>query len=251
MTARIEDRISTERQLYDNGMPEEYFKLASRFSHVFTCPNSIYGDKFVADTLARLIPGKAFLEIGSGRGELMERNLRFGPARAVGIDMYEPFVKMAKDRCPAAESYVMDAHRLQFPDESFDVVFGHAILHHLEYERALLEVMRVLKPGGVVIFDEPLGDNPGAKIYRWLTPKARTPDEVPISRKKILWADERFSAAGHCFTGLFSAGIGMVTSFTPLKADNTLLRSADRIDRWMARTPLRYWMRRVALVWTK
>jgi SAM-dependent methyltransferase len=46
-----------------------------------------------------------------------------------------------------------DAERLPLPDDSFDLVLGHAVLHHLpDLERALGEFARVLKPGGTLAF---------------------------------------------------------------------------------------------------
>jgi ubiquinone/menaquinone biosynthesis C-methylase UbiE len=46
-----------------------------------------------------------------------------------------------------------DAERLPFPDESFDLVLGHAILHHIpDLPRAFREFERVLAPGGTVLF---------------------------------------------------------------------------------------------------
>ena len=46
-----------------------------------------------------------------------------------------------------------DAERLPFADESFDLVFGHAVLHHIpDLPRAFAEFMRVLRPGGTLLF---------------------------------------------------------------------------------------------------
>ena len=47
---------------------------------------------------------------------------------------------------------LMDAHKLDFPENTFDVVYGAGILRHLDYARALLEILRVLRPGGAMIF---------------------------------------------------------------------------------------------------
>jgi SAM-dependent methyltransferase len=47
----------------------------------------------------------------------------------------------------------VDAERLPFADESFDLVLGHAVLHHIpDLERAFAEFARVLAPGGTVLF---------------------------------------------------------------------------------------------------
>src|SRR5439155_23886695 len=51
------------------------------------------------------------------------------------------------------ETVAGDAEGLTLPDESFDLVFGHAVLHHLpDLERAFAEFHRVLRPGGTLVF---------------------------------------------------------------------------------------------------
>src|SRR5205085_11130002 len=46
-----------------------------------------------------------------------------------------------------------DAESLPFADQSFDLVLGHAVLHHLpDLERAFAEFRRVLRPGGRIVF---------------------------------------------------------------------------------------------------
>lgn len=138
---------------------------------------------------------------------------------------------------------------MPFPDRSFDVVVGRSILHHLELPLAYKEILRVLRPGGRAIFMEPLGDNPGAKILRAVTPATRTKDEKALSRSDIDQADSLFAGSCHLFFNLVSVPAAMLTSLTPLRPDNLLLRIADQFDRRLARTPLKYWMRSVVLCW--
>jgi SAM-dependent methyltransferase len=63
----------------------------------------------------------------------------------------------------SVETVVADAEQLPFADASFDLVFGHAVLHHLpDVRQALIEMNRVLVPGGMIVFaGEPsrLGDS--------------------------------------------------------------------------------------------
>jgi ubiquinone/menaquinone biosynthesis C-methylase UbiE len=48
---------------------------------------------------------------------------------------------------------VTEAETLPFDDESFDLVLGHAVLHHIpDLDRAFAEFKRVLRPGGVIVF---------------------------------------------------------------------------------------------------
>ena len=80
---------------------------------------------------------------------------------------------------------IMDAHKLEFEPDTFDLVFGRGILHHLELVSALLEINRVLKDDGTIIFNEPLDINPLYKLYRIFSPKQRTADEKALGLKEL------------------------------------------------------------------
>ena len=76
--------------------------------------------------------------------------------------------------------------QLSFADNSFDVVFGSSILHHLDFDKSLKEIFRVLKPGGRMVFAEPNMINPQILIQKnipfikkWL---GDSPDERAIVR---------------------------------------------------------------------
>lgn len=63
---------------------------------------------------------------------------------------------------------VANGEALPYADNSFDLVFGNAIIHHLDYDRALAEIARVLKPGGKAAFCEPFAHNPLINLYRYV-----------------------------------------------------------------------------------
>ena len=51
------------------------------------------------------------------------------------------------------EGRVADAETLPYPDDTFDLVVGHAVLHHIpDLDQAMREILRVLKPGGRFVF---------------------------------------------------------------------------------------------------
>ena len=79
------------------------------------------------------------------------------------------------------KAMVMDAHNLEFSNKNFDAIVGRSIIHHLDIEKISQELARVLKPGGKIVFLEPLGSNPIVNLYRLLTPRARTEDEHPLT----------------------------------------------------------------------
>ncbi len=61
---------------------------------------------------------------------------------------------------------VDNAYNLSFRNSEFDSVIGSSILHHLDIDRVLLELMRVLKPGGTIYFTEPNMLNPQIAIQK-------------------------------------------------------------------------------------
>jgi SAM-dependent methyltransferase len=96
--------------------------------------------------------GLRVLEIGCGLGTDGAGFARAG-AIYTGVDLTEAAVGLARRRFEleglAGEFRVADAERLDFADESFDLVYSHGVLHHTpETARAVREIRRVLVPGG-------------------------------------------------------------------------------------------------------
>jgi SAM-dependent methyltransferase len=98
------------------------------------------------------------LEIGSGTGYFSLNLLQLGAierlvATDISPEMLTTLARTTERLNLAVESHVTDAETLPFADESFDLVFGHAVLHHLpDLDRALSEFRRVLRPGGTIAF---------------------------------------------------------------------------------------------------
>jgi SAM-dependent methyltransferase len=132
-----------------------------------------------------LCVGKDVLDYGCSFGEGALLFKQFGAATIEGIDISPVAVESATRTAAAAgvtgvRFQVMNAEVLDFPDASFDLVFGVAILHHLDLDTACAEIARVLRPSGTAMFLEPLGHNPFINLVRWATPAARTEDEHPL-----------------------------------------------------------------------
>jgi ubiquinone/menaquinone biosynthesis C-methylase UbiE len=98
------------------------------------------------------------LEIGSGTGYFTLNLLRaglIGEATCTDISpgMLETLKANAAELGLEVHAQAADAERLPFDDESFDLVLGHAVLHHIpDLPRAFAEFERVLAPGGTVLF---------------------------------------------------------------------------------------------------
>jgi len=203
--------------------------------------------------LTTICKDATILDYGCFDGRLAPKYKSLGAKKIIGIDISERGVGIANATWrDIAEFQVCDAHNVRMlGDSSVDAVAGMAILHHLNFEQAIREVHRLLRPGGTALFLEPLYDNPASKLFRLLTAHARTKDEKPLSRKQIEWADKQFSSQEHRFCNLITTPVGMLTSLLPLSSSNLLLNGADVLDRNLEHTSLRYWMRVVILCWKK
>ncbi|HEX3609070.1 MAG TPA: class I SAM-dependent methyltransferase [Solirubrobacterales bacterium] len=100
----------------------------------------------------------AGLEIGSGTGYFSLNLLQLGAigrltATDVSAGMLKRLAATAEGLGLEAETVETEAEELPFADESFDLVFGHAVLHHIpDLDRAFAEFRRVLRPGGAIAF---------------------------------------------------------------------------------------------------
>jgi SAM-dependent methyltransferase len=93
--------------------------------------------------------GQRVLEVGCGTGCDLLQFAKHG-AEAIGVDITPEHLRLAKERvAQLAEVREGDATELPFPDESFDYVYSHGVLHHIETPRLVVEeIFRVLKPRG-------------------------------------------------------------------------------------------------------
>ena len=186
--------------------------------------------RFWEDFLRARCAGKRVLEYGCGQGKYTPRLAEFG-GNVTGIDLSETAMANARASARAAgvevEFKAMDAEALDFPDQTFDVICGNAILHHLDLDRSFSEVGRTLKPDGVAIFMEPLGHNPLINLKRRMTPTLRTPDEHPLKMSDFGLARKHFGSVDiHAYHLLSLAAVPLrrAASFPRLVA------TLDRLD---------------------
>jgi SAM-dependent methyltransferase len=127
--------------------------------------------------------GKRVLDFACGNGENGIFAAQCG-ADVTGIDISPEGVENANLNAKQAgvgancRFEVMDGENLTFDDGTFDVGVEYGALHHVELDRALSELARVLKPTGEAICVEALRHNPIIHGYRRLTPHLRTKWEV-------------------------------------------------------------------------
>lgn len=110
-----------------------------------------------ADVL-RDLPYDNALELGCGTGFFLLNLIQSGVARRGSVtDLSPGMVNVAVGNGQSLgldiDGRVADAERIPYDDDTFDLVVGHAVLHHIpDVEQSLREVLRVLRPGGRFIF---------------------------------------------------------------------------------------------------
>ena len=100
----------------------------------------------------KYLQGRQVLDVGSGRGEFLERD----PTHFVGVDVDPALVASCRERQLSA--LCMSALSLDFPNESFDAVHAAQLIEHFDSTdaaRFIQEAARVLRNGGVVFLTTP------------------------------------------------------------------------------------------------
>ena len=197
----------------------------------------------------QLAAGADLLEYGCAYGS---NALRLAPSArsATGIDISDVAIERGRQRAKQkgltnVRLEAMDAEAMTFPDNSFDLVFGSGIIHHLDIDRAYAELARVLRPGGHAVFVEPLGHNPAIELYRRITPGARTPDEHPLLKRDFRRFDAAFGATSCRFYGLSTLA---VVPFRNTAAKAPLFSVTRALDKGLFALPAVKWWAWYALM---
>ena len=152
-----------------------------KFFEASTAPEN----RFILEKLGD-IRGKSILDLGCGIGESSVYFAKQGgicTAADYSPGMLEVAMKVAEKNGVSIKTAVTNAMDIKMEDNSFDIVYAANLLHHVEPEKALMEIHRVLKPGGKACFWDPLKHNPIINIYRRMASEVRSEDEHPLDIK--------------------------------------------------------------------
>ena len=115
-------------------------------------------DAAVPDAVQRELPYDRALELGCGTGFFLLNLIQAGVVRRGSVTdlspgMVDVAVRNGRGLGLDVDGRVADAEGIPYDDDTFDLVVGHAVLHHIpDVELSLREVVRVLKPGGRFVF---------------------------------------------------------------------------------------------------
>jgi SAM-dependent methyltransferase len=162
-------------------------RVSKRTRARYECPTAAtaYPLEFAYHLLGD-VRGRRVLELGCGSGANTVCLVARG-ADVCALDISEDLIGLARRRlkvsgCGGSSCFVVgSAHQLPLPDASVDVVFGIAILHHLDLSLVSREAHRVLREGGRAIFQEPVRNSPTLRALRSSIPWT-APDVSPFER---------------------------------------------------------------------
>lgn len=184
--------------------------------------------------------GGQLLEIGCGMGSDLLQLARRG-LKVTGVDLTDTGIELAGSRFKIygqqADLRVADAENLPFEDMSFDVVYSFGVLHHTpDTPRSIMEVHRVLKPGGkafIMLYYRP-SLNYLAHYLTGVPFDGSKGDKCPVERaytkREIREMFAPFNNVSIEIDYLFGTGWGIVNFITP----KFLHRALGRIIGWHA-----------------
>jgi len=235
MHEELKRRVERERVFHneEKDVSKKAFNFKKLFRNYFLNPSLLDMENYFDEV--KNITNKKVLDFGCGYGKDFD-DLLLKDNHLTGIDLSELYIKHCTNYCKEKfkdkkfEFFAMDAHELKFQDETFDLIIGRGILHHLDFNVALKEVNRVLKKGGEAYFQEPLGNNPLLKLFRLFTPSLRTKDERPFYKEDLIKLEKDFKIEFKYY-GMFSFLASIITSLFTKNGNNFFVKFLYNLEK--------------------
>jgi SAM-dependent methyltransferase len=176
-----------------------------------------------------LTGGERVLDVACGTGNAAAVAAAAG-ARVVGLDSSERLVQVARERVPGAEFVVGDATEMPFADGEFDAAVSVVgVIFASPAERAVAEIARVVRPGGLVAVTCWVPEGPGfdaIRLMREAIARVRPPEGPP----PVEWSDR--AVLDRLFGGYGT--LDVTRHRMPVSDDSP----EERWDRWEASHPM-------------
>lgn len=253
MDERKQEEINFHNFVRSDEMAEDPEKYAYYHSNrkFYTVGRSSY--RFQEKWLKERVNGKKVLVLGCGEGAESFFIAKNGGI-VTGIDIGDVAVLNSKKKAKElgvedkTTFLIMDAEKLEFPNNTFDIITASGMIHHIDFSKVLPEMNRVIKPEGEIICIEPLRYNPLFQLYRKITPYLRTKWEAEhiLGRKEIFMPKQYFNKVELNF---FHFAVFLAVPFRNTKFFNGLLSVLESIDRVILKIPgLRWWAWQIVFI---
>ena len=180
------DRINAEQDFHDEwAASEDLARINVRLANeACTAPEM----RFITKSLGNL-KGKYVLDLGCGLGEASVYFALLGAdvtASDLSSGMCSASVKLADLNGVGIKTHVASSESLGLAESSkFDVIYAGNMLHHVDIETTMKQVLPHLASGGKFVSWDPIAYNPIINIYRKIAKDVRTIDEHPLVRADI------------------------------------------------------------------
>lgn len=236
----MNERLRREREFHDARFTAGHeARSADRFYKVNAASNTYFKRE-----IEGVPSGARMLDYGCGEGAYAALHAAHQGHSVTAIDISPVALEHAEQEAKRqgvadrVEFRAMNAESLDLDSDSFDLVCGLGVIHHLELVPALGEVSRVVRPSGIVVFLEPLGHNPAINLYRRRTPDQRSEDEHPLVVGDFTVLRSHFSSVECTYFHLLGL---LAMGFTDTRRFSAILARLDALDRAVFRTPAKWW----------
>ena len=171
------------------------------------------------------------LEIGCGTGYFTKEIIKSG-AFVTAIDISPELLAIAKDEIMTdnVNFVIENAYEMSFADNSFDSIVGSSVLHHLDIEKAVSEMYRVLKPGGSIYFTEPNMMNPQIALQKNIPALKRRLGDSPDETAFFRWSlSKLMQKAG--FTGIVIKPFDFLHPAVPVSLIPIISKTGEVIEK--------------------
>jgi len=226
---RLTEKNIREKNFHNTLHSEKKTRFENIFyKALFNLSNDFY------EHLKKNIKNKDVLDYGCGIGIVTEKVFNYEPKNIIGIDISDKSILIAKKRSEELnldiKYQVQNCESTNMPSESFDIIYGSGILHHLDLVKSTTELNRLLKKNGSMVFIEPLGTNPLINIYRKLTPGSRTIDEHPFGNKDFDFIKNTLGEISIKYYGFMSL---IFFTFYKNPSKSLVFKIATNLDNWI------------------
>lgn len=210
---------------------------------------------FCEEILQHNCQNKKVLDYGCGLGKYSVFLAKNG-SEVTGIDISDVSLEVAKKRAiyegvdKQTHFLAMNCEALEFDDDSFDMIFDSGSLSYLDLQKALSEIVRVLKPDGVFLGIDTLGHNPLLNLNRKIKRKRNLRSQWSVDHilrmSDLEMAKRYFGKAEFRFFNLATLA---AVPFSKLPGFNFLLSLLKAVDGVLLRMPfLKNWAFKVVFI---
>lgn len=227
-------RVEREKKFHNQRFTEPTTR-AKKVSRFYRITNSI--NKQYEQCLLQNCQDETVIEYGCGTGSYAFKIAGNKAKMVIGIDISEVAISIAQSQSDDTSNLsfqVMNAENLEFNNNSINLICGSGILHHLDMEKAMHSIVKVLQPQGRAIFIDPLGHNIFINLFRYLTPAIRSDDEHPLLVQDL----ENFKKYFHRVEVKYFYLTALVASlFADLPGFRILLQVLENLDQQLFKIP--------------